>query len=112
MSTITFSFRGLEILIQCSPKERFETIIPKFCEKTKTERNNMRFLFNGKILDEQISEDKVPINEENKKCIIVNDISSNNPVDVFIKSKDIICPTCKGCASISIDDDYKISIIN
>ena len=30
----------------------------------------------------------------------------------YVKSNDIICSKCKECASISIDDDYKISIFS
>ena len=112
MSTITFLFQGVEIEIQCSKKEKFETIIKRFCEKVKVNRNQVNFLSKGKILDEQMTEDQVPFNIDNKKFVTVDDNSDYLPADVIIKSKDIICPKCKEFASISIDDNYKISIIN
>ena len=113
MSTITFLFRGTEVPIQCSIKEKLVTIIQKFCAKAKVNRNQVNFLFNGAILDEQITEDKIHPNEENKKFITA-DYNSNDEDEenVLIKSKEILCPSCHKCASISVNDDYKITIDN
>ena len=112
MSQITFLFRGEEVLIQCALKEKLVTVIQRFCEKAQVNRSNVIFLFNGAILDEYITEDKIQKNEQNKKFIIVDYNNNDDQTDVIIKSNDIICPKCKECASISINDDYKISITN
>ena len=112
MSQITFLFGGEEVPIQCTLKEKLVTIIQRFCEKAQVNRNNVIFLFNGAILDEYITEDKIQKNEQNKKFIIVDYNNNDEQTDVIIKSNDIICPKCKECASISINDDYKISISN
>ena len=113
MSIITFLFKGGEVPIQCTPKEKLVTIIQRFCQKAEVNRNNVIFLFNGGILDEYITEEKIPKNEQNKKFITVDyNINDDDQNVVIIKSNDIICPKCKECASISINDDYKISLSN
>ena len=113
MSIITFLFKGGEVPIQCTPKEKLVTIIQRFCQKAEVNRNNVIFLFDGGILDEYITEDKIPKNEQNKKFITVDyNINDDDQNVVIIKSNDIICPKCKECASISINDDYKISLSN
>ena len=113
MSIITFLFKGGEVPIQCTPKEKLVTIIQRFCQKAEVNRNNVIFLFNGGILDEYITEEKIPKNEQNKKFITVDyNINDDDQNDIIIKSHDIICPKCKECASISINDDYKISLSN
>ena len=112
MSRITFLFRGDEVPIECTQKEKLVTVIQRFCEKAQVNRNNVIFLFNGGILDEYITEDKIPKNEQNKKFITVDYNNNDDQADVIIKSNDIICPQCKECASISIDDGYKITISN
>ena len=114
MSIITFLFRGSEVPIQCTKKEKLVTIIQKFCENAQVSRNNVNFLFNGRILDEQLTEDKIPMNDQNKKFIVVdyNNDDDDDQIDIVIKSKEVICPKCKEYASISMNDDYKISISN
>lgn len=113
MSIITFLFRGSEVPIQCTKKEKLVTIIQKFCENAQVSRNNVNFLFNGRILDEQITEDKIPMNDQNKKFIVADyNKDDDDQTDVVIKSKEVICPKCKECASISMNDDYKISLSN
>ena len=113
MSTITFLFKGGEVPIKCTQREILVTIIQRFCENVQVSRNQVNFLFNGSILDEQITEDRIPMNEQNKKLIMVdyND-DEEDQADVIVKSKEVICPKCKEYASISMNDDYKISISN
>jgi len=113
MSTITFLFKGGEVPIKCTQREILVTIIQRFCENVQVSRNQVNFLFNGSILDEQITEDRIPMNDQNKKLIMVdyND-DEEDQADVIVKSKEVICPKCKEYASISMNDDYKISISN
>ena len=110
MSTITFLFKGGEVLIKCEKKEKMVTIIQRFCDKEKINKSNASFFFNGKILDEHITEDKIPMNDKNKKFILVDYNSNDDEKDSIMKSKDIICPICQESAILSMDDNYKISI--
>jgi hypothetical protein len=96
MSTITFLFKGGEVPIKCTQREILVTIIQRFCENVQVSRNQVNFLFNGSILDEQITEDRIPMNDQNKKLIMVdyND-DEEDQADVIVKSKEVICPKCK-----------------
>ena len=107
MSEIIFLYNGQEIAIQCNNNEKFNSIIDKFCQKSKLSKNNIYFLFGGKILDEQIDESQIPKNENDKKFIIVYDIERTKVKEnVIIKSSEIICPKCKESACISIKDTH------
>ena len=86
------------------------TVIQRFCEKAQVNRNNVIFLFNGAILDEYITEDKIPKNEQNKKIITVDYNNNDKHKDIIIKSNEIICPQCKECATINISNNYQIMI--
>ena len=86
MSQITFLFRGEEVPIQCTQKEKLVTVIQRFCEKAQVNRNNVIFLFNGAILDEYITEDKIPTNEQNKKIITIDNNNNDKQKDIKNKS--------------------------
>ena len=112
MSSIIFLYRGEEVLIQCEIKEKLESIVQRFCSKVQASKENMNFICNGNILDEQMTEDKIPFNQNNKRFICVDEnIQINNSKDIVIKSNVIICPQCQECASISFNN-YKILISN
>ena len=112
MSTFIFLYQGSEIVIPCKQKEDISQIVQRFCIKVGANKENLNFLCNGKILDENITEDKIPINQNGTKIIIVVDNNQNiNSQDIIIKSNVIICPQCKECASISIDN-YHLTISN
>ena len=109
MSSFTFLYHGNEIIIHCQPKENLGFIVQKFCQKINTDRENLNFLCNGKILDEQITEDKISTNSKNVRYVYVDDNSfKNDSKDIIIKSNIIICPQCKESASISIDNYHFI----
>ena len=110
MSSIIFLYQGDKIAIQYNPKEKMGLIMQRFCSKTKTKLEDLLFLYNGKILNESDNEEDIPINENNEKLVLVNaNTNDANSSDVYIKSKEIVCPICNESASISMNN-YKISI--
>ena len=112
MTSIHFLYQGREIYIPCEKKEKLSSIVERFCVKVQVDKKYFNFLYGGKILDEQTSEEKIPISDNNKRFIQVDDnYETNNPKDVVIKSNIIICPTCQESASISLDNN-KITISN
>ena len=112
MTSIYFLYQGREIYIPCEKKEKLFLILERFCSKVQVNKKYFNFLYGGNILDEQMSEDKIPFNDNNKRFIQVDDnYEINNPKDVIIKSNIIICPTCKESASISLENN-KITISN
>ena len=113
MSQIIFEHDGMQIQIQCDPKEKVSAVLDRFCIKVQKDKSNINFLFNGNILNEQKNVEQLPKNSNGLIIVIANDsVSSNQSTQTKIKSKEVICPKCQEAATISIDDDYKISIIN
>jgi len=110
MSSIIFLYQGDKIAIQYNPKEKMGTIIQRFCTKTEAKKEDIYFLCNGTVYNEENNEADIPINENNEKLVVVgvNEDDSATP-DVYIQSKEIICPICHESASISMNN-YRISL--
>ena len=112
MSEIIFIFQGSKINISCVEKEQLGPIIQRFCSEVKSPRENFIFICDDQLLNEELTYEQIPLNQDNNKVIFVKDISSlNKPRDVIVKPELIICPECKESASLSLDG-YKISISN
>ena len=113
MSQIIFEHEGMQIQIQCDPKEKVSAVLGRFCIKVQKDKSNIQFLFNGSILNEQKNVEQLPKNSNGLIIVIANDTSSSNQsAQTKIKSKEVICPKCLEAATVSIDDEYKISIVN
>ena len=112
MSEVTFIYDGNSIDIQAQLNEIVSKVIDKFYIKANIPKGKVYFLYDGKLLDENIIIEKIKINNENKRIIIVynNDININND-NVIKKSNEIICPVCKKNILIEIDN-YKIILKN
>ena len=109
MSTLIFSFRDEEISIHCKQNEKLSIVFQKFSLKVEIKREYLCFLNNGKILTDVMTEADVALNQNMKKIITVIDNSpKDEPKEVIIKSKEIICPQCKESASISMQDFHII----
>ena len=112
MPTISFLYQDKEYPIQYNQNEILAVIIQKFCEEISLKRESLIFLYNGKILNENITENEILFNQNDKKIILVKDnLPINKNLDVIIKSKNIICPECCESASISMEN-YIISVSN
>ena len=112
MSEVTFIYNGNPINIQAQLSENVKTVIDRFYTKANIIKGKVYFLNDGKLLDENIIIDKIKINNENKRIIIVcnNDININNDNNIR-RSNEIICPECKKNILIEIDN-YKIKLNN
>ena len=78
MSQIIFKYKGDEYLIQCQIKEKMSKVVEGFYNKSLVPRGSVYFLYNGDLLDSEITEDKIRPNEQNKKLILVFDINDQN----------------------------------
>ena len=67
MSEIIFMYKGYEVPIQCSQGEKMKNILERLYTKLNITKNDIYALHNGKILDEEIKEEQMPENENNKK---------------------------------------------
>ena len=110
MPEVIFVYNDNTISIQAQSNEILSLIIDRFCIKANVNRNNICFLYNGGILNENKTVDEIKINEENKKIIVYdnNDINNNNNIK---RSKEIICPECYKNIFMEIND-YKIKLKN
>ena len=105
---ITFNYSGVDTIYQCNDtKESFNDIFHKL--NNNVDINSIIFLYSGYQIDGNISISKI-INKEdlqrNKMNIIVMDKEKEQD-NVYIQSKDIICPQCEECCKLDISE-YKI----
>ena len=99
MSEITFIYKGNEIPIPCTKGEKMKDIMERLSNKINISKNDIYGLYNGKILDEELKEDQIRKDENNKKIILIYEYDKSTVVNNIIKSNELICPKCK--------DDYK-----
>ena len=111
MSEITFIYKGNEIPIPCAKGEKMKDILEKLSNKINISKNDIYGLYNGKILDEELKEDQIRKDENNKKIILIYEYDKSTVVNNIIKSNEVICPRCKENCLIKIKD-YKIILYN
>ena len=52
MNKVDFFYNDHNYFIQCNNDDKMKEIISKFIEKSKKERKNLYFLYNGQIINE------------------------------------------------------------
>ena len=104
MSEIIFIYKGYEIPIKCTNGEKLKTIIEILSNKINIPKKDIYGLYNGKILDEEIKEDEISKDENNKKVILIYEYNNNAIINNIIKSNEVICPECKENCLIKIKD--------
>jgi len=109
MAEIEFIYKSIKITIQCQENEILKEIIQRYSTKIMKNADKLLFLYNGFKIKEEYSFKELAnyFDQENKKMtILVNDIESeqieNN--DNIKKSKEIICPNCKGNIRIKFEN--------
>ena len=115
-----FIYQGSNIEIQCNEDEKMKNIINKLSNKIQNNINNIYLIYNGNIINEELTIKEI-INEEDKKRDIINIlISENEDENDNIKNEDmneikeikeIICQECKENILIKIED-YKFNLYN
>ena len=99
MAEAEFEYNGTKTIIQCNIEDKLSIIADKFLFKCKKNRDNVYFLYNGQILNENVNFNEISNNEDinrKKMNIIVYDRDDkdekleNNKKSSLIKSKYII----------------------
>ena len=111
MSEITFIYKGNEIIIPCTNGEKMKELMERLSNKINISKNDIYGLYNGKILDEEMKEDQITKDENNKKLILIYEYDKSTIVNNIIKSNEVICPRCRENCLIKIKD-YKIILYN
>ena len=70
MFEIKFIYNKIEINVKYSENDSINSIINQFCEKTNLDKNNLSFLFEGKLLETQNLNNEKIIGQKNNKRII------------------------------------------
>ena len=111
MSEITFIYNDNEIPMQCTKGEKLKDIMERLSDKINISKENIYGLYNGKILDEELKEDQIKKDENNKKIILIYEYDKSTVVNNIIKSNEVICPRCSENCLIKIKN-YKIVLYN
>ena len=109
MAEVEFLYNGTKTIIQCKETDILSSIIQQFLLKSQKNIENIYFLYNGKVLNKNVSFSEEANNHDKqrkKMNIIVNDKDTNIEIDnnSYIKTKYVICRTCKGNINLSLDD--------
>jgi len=110
MNKVVFDCNNTKVVIQCNKDDKMKDIIAKYLSKSDKNKNNLTFLYNGQLLNEELSFNKCANSldrQRNSINILVCGLQDLN--DNLVKSKYVICPKCYDSALLSIKD-FKISI--
>ena len=98
MVEVIFNYEGVNTIIQSDIKDKMKDIIDKFLSKIKQKGNDIYYLYNGTIINQELTFNKQAndIDKKHKKMniIVTKDEKDKNVIKEII-SKDIICPECK-----------------
>ena len=108
MSIVEFRFNDSVTTIQCDENDKMKDIIEKFIIKTQLEINSLSFIYGGeKINVETTFSENLKFNDkDSKKMVILVYLIAKRPdnSNLYINSREIICPTCgeRACIDIKI----------
>ncbi len=113
MNKVEFEYYSVKTIIQCNAEDKMKDIINKFLNKIGKKKKNIYFLYNGQIMNEELTFNKCANNlDKSRNCmtvIILEVQGSDDDLQCMKKSNYIICPECKENSLITIED-YKIRI--
>ena len=112
MVQIEFDYEQIKTIVQANLTDKFDNILQKYKNKSNIDLINKYFLYNGRNIQKtEVIENIINTFDKQNKLlkILVNDIETRTNIQNpnIIKSKDVICPICKGVCQFKIED-YKI----
>ena len=114
MYEVSFVYNGVETIIQGHNSEKMKDIFKKFNVKSLININSVFFLYNGEIINEELTINDLPKPnlDTNKISILVYDKNTNISIQNkgLVKSKEIICPECKQNCLFKFDGVNKINL--
>ena len=114
MIKIEFNYNQVITNIQAKVDVPFKDVINKYTQKSSLEPDSLNFLVNGRVINpnESVENYMSNLDKRNKKMkILVTTAIKDEPnkEDIIVKSREIICTTCKEPCRITIDN-YKIKL--
>ena len=113
MNKVEFTYNDDKYFVQCNAEDKIKDVIFKFMNKVGKQRKNMVFLYNGLIINEELTfnqcANRLDKSRNNMNVIAFESQGANEDPVKKKKSNYIICPQCKESAYLSIKD-FKISI--
>ena len=113
MNKVEFIYNEDKYVVQCNKEDKMKDIINKFMNKLGKTLKNIFFLYNGQIINEELSFSRCANSLDRSRnymnVLALESQSSNDTLECLIKSDYIICPVCGEHANISIVN-FKITI--
>ena len=109
--SLEFSYRSIKTIIQSSFNEKINEVFLKYSSMIKEDINSLMFLYNGQIINEELTIQQV-VNEVDKRRKKMNILASDleeYESETMKKSEIPICPKCGENIIIDIKD-YKIKL--
>ena len=99
MIQIEFDYNQQTTVVQAKSNDLFQNVINSYLQKSLLNPNHVYFIANGNQINPQLTVERQMSdqNKQNKKMnvlVLLNEEGATQ-VQVMVKSKDIICPTCK-----------------
>ena len=107
MAQIEFVYNGNNVIIPCNTNEKMKDIFNRFIIKEQINEKSIYYLYNGELINEELTYEQVIKLNNNKIIVYSNDNKNNN--NSIIKSKYIICPKCGENCRLKIEN-YKIKL--
>jgi len=105
---LIFLYKGQNIEIQAKREQYMKDIFSSLHKKISKEVNNLFFLYNGQIINENLKLEQIN-NKDNRIAILVQELDKEDTQKEEDNSeqKNILCPICGKSCIININD-YKI----
>ena len=112
MANVEFSY-DQNYIVQCNNDDTMKEIINKFLAKSQSGRKNLFFLYNGQIINEELTfsqcSNRLDKSRNYMNVLVIEGQTTNEDSNYLQKVNYIICPECHESGILSIVD-FKFSI--
>ena len=113
MNKIEFTYNDDKYCVQCNNDDKMKDIISKLLSKMGKEKKNMVFLYNGVMINEELSfshcANRLDRSRNFMNVVIIEGQNLNDDSINLKKSNYVICPQCKENAFLSLND-FRLSV--
>ena len=113
MNKVDFTYNDDKFIVQCSNEDKMKDIISRFLTKAGKERQNIVFLYNGLMINEELTftqcANRLDRSRNYMNIVVVEGQSSVDDSVNLKKSNYIICPQCQENSILNINN-FKLSI--